>query len=453
MRRGIKLFLTFIILLFTFIPTRFAHAQGSVEFSDFSSVNHFPQEAVFSAHASSDGSQIVSAQFVFSSDGYYSTESYSKIAVDIRPGQDVDLDFTWFTGGGTALPWSYITYYWDVVDADGNHYRSDQLSFRYDDVRFDWQSLENNDISVWWHDRSASFGQGVFDIAARAVRDQRNVFQTDLDYPVRIVIYNTFDEYAEWRGNAHEWVGGETYPDYGVTVQIVESSFYQKSWLEDVIPHEISHLYFAQATHNPTVSVPTWLNEGVSQYNEYGSNTSALNNARDAAKGGDLIPLSKLADGFGGYNQERVYLAYDESLSAVKYFADTFGEKSLGALLHAYKEGKTTNDAFKAAIGMDAGAFEAQWATYLGIPDNYVTPTPWALPTFRPAPTMAIIGQAPPTPKPKPTRETVPTEPPATGESTPNRPSLPCTSFAPVLALGLGTLFYRGNRRKGGKHV
>jgi len=450
-RNGIKLFLVFIILLFTLVPAHFVHAQGSVEFSDFSSANHFPQDAVFSVHASSGGTQLVSAQFVFSSDGYYSTESYSKIAVDIRPGQDVDLKFIWFTGSGTALPWSYITYYWDVVDADGNHYRSEQLSFRYDDVRFDWQSLENEDISVWWHDRSASFGQGVFEIATQAVLDQRNVFQTDLDYPIRIVIYNTFDEYAEWRGNTHEWVGGETYIDYGVTVQIVENSFYQNSWLEEVIPHEISHLYFAQATHNPRVSVPKWLNEGVSKYNEYFSNTSYLNNARDAALKGYLIPLSKLADGFGGYNEERVYLAYGESLSAVKYFVDTYGEKSLGVLLHAYKEGNTTDEAFMAAIGMDAGTFEAQWAEYLGVPEDYVTPTPWPLPTFRPAPTMAIIGQAPPTPRP--TRETVVTEMPATDDAAPSGPSLPCTSFAPVLALGLGTLFYRGNRRKRGKHV
>jgi len=162
----LKKILIVLVLLSSLVPIHSASAQEPVRFSDFSTVNHFPQDAIFRAKVSTEGAQIVSAQFVFSSDGYYSTESYSKADVEIEPGKDVNLSYIWFTGGGTALPWSYITYYWDVVDADGNHYRSEQMSFRYDDVRFDWDSLQSGNIGVWWHDKPASFGQGVFDIAA-----------------------------------------------------------------------------------------------------------------------------------------------------------------------------------------------------------------------------------------------------------------------------------------------
>ncbi|HSM71410.1 MAG TPA: peptidase MA family metallohydrolase, partial [Anaerolineales bacterium] len=296
-----------------------------------------------------------------------------------------------------------------------------------------------------WHDRSASFGQGVFDIAVRAVRDQQDVFQVDLEYPVRIVIYNSFQEYAEFQGIAHEWVGGQTYSDYGVTVQIVENSTYQNSWLLDVIPHEISHLYFAQAAHNPTVSIPTWLNEGVAQYNEYTDHVWEANNVRSAAKRGELIPLSLLANGFGAYNEERIYLAYNESWSAVNYFAETYGEASLGVLLAAYKQGKMTDEAFLAAIGKDAGAFETEWAQYLGVPDDYVTPTPWALPTFRSAPTMFVRGQTAATQEP--TVEPVFTPTALPDDPTPSQTNFPCVSFAPALALGLGVVIYRQKRQ------
>jgi len=443
MFKGIKFFLVIFILIFTLIPLYPVQAQETVTFSDTKVTNHFPNDAIFRAKVSSSGTQIVSAQFIFSSAGYYTTNSYSKVNLDIHPGQNVDLEFVWLTRG--TVPWSYLTYYWDVVDADGNHSRSEETSFRYDDVRFDWQVLENNDIGVWWHNRSASFGQGVFDIAVKAVRDQRNVFQVDLDYPVRIVIYNTFAEYAEFQGIAHEWVGGQTYPDFGVTVQIVESSSYQNSWLKDVVPHEISHLYFAQATHNPSVSVPTWLNEGVSQYNEYTDHIQEKNNVRNAAKRGELIPLSSLANGFGAYNEERIYLSYAESWSAVNYFGETYGDEKLGALLHAYKQGETTEDAFQTAIGKSAGEFESEWAKAMGVPDDYVTPTPWALPTFRPAPTMVVRGQTSPTQEPTP--KVVANTPVAEG-SAPGGTSLPCTSFAPVLMLGLGTILYRKNRKQ-----
>ena len=445
MLKNTKQFLIVLILLFSLVPIYFANAQGPVIFSDFSVENHFPQDAIFRAKVSSGGAQIVTAQFVFSSDGFYSTDSYTKRTVNIQPGQEVDLAFIWLTGGGTSLPWSYITYYWDVVDADGNHYRSEQQSFRYDDIRFDWDVLESGNTSVWWHDRPASFGQGVFEIAVRAVRDQRDVFQVDLEYPVRIVIYNTFQEYAEFQGIAHEWVGGQTYSDYGVTVQIVENSTYQNSWLLDVIPHEISHLYFAQAAHNPTVSIPTWLNEGVAQYNEYTDHVWEANNVRSAAKRGELIPLSLLANGFGAYNEERIYLAYNESWSAVNYFAETYGEASLGVLLAAYKQGKMTDEAFLAAIGKDAGAFETEWAQYLGVPDDYVTPTPWALPTFRSAPTMFVRGQTAATQEP--TVEPVFTPTALPDDPTPSQTNFPCVSFAPALALGLGVVIYRQKRQ------
>jgi len=447
MRNSTKLLLIFVIPLFILLPVHPVQAQGSVEFSDFSTTNHFPEGATFRARVISNGSRLVSAKFVFSNDGYYSTESYSKITVDILPGRDVDLEFVWFTGLGTTPPWPVITYYWDVVDEDGNHYQSGQMQFRYDDARFDWQVLENGDVGVWWHDRSASFGQDVFDIAARAVSEQKDLFQVSLEYPVRVVIYNSHAEYEV----AFDWVGGQTVPDYGVTVQVVESSLYQGTWLKKVVPHEISHLYFAQATHNPAVSIPVWLDEGVAQYNEYVDHLLEGTKVREAAKDGTLISLSSLANGFGGYNEERVYLAYYESWSAVDFFAKTFGEKSLGALLQAYKSGETTDDAFKAAIGIDAGEFETQWATKMGVPDDYVTPTPWALPTFRPAPTMVVRGQTVPTPRP--TQEVVFTETPVQMNSAPERTGLPCTSFAPVLTLGFGTLLYRQNHRKRGNHV
>lgn len=361
----------------------------------------------------------------------------------IQPGQTVNLEYVMSRGNGTSLPWSYMVYYWEVTDADGNRYQSEWQSFRYDDIRFDWQVLQNDDISVWWHDRPNAFGQDVFDIAVRAVRDQRDFFQVNLEFPIRIVIYNTFGEYAEWRGGANEWVGGETYSDYGVTVQIVENTFTQKAWLNDVIPHEISHLYFAQATQDSS-SIPYWINEGVAQYNEYDSNLRSLRNAQNAAKSGDLIPLSKLENGFGGVNVDRVYLAYDESLSAVKYLADTYGAGSLGALLQAYNQGLTTDEAFISAIGIDAGAFESQWAKNLGVPDDYVTATPWPFPTFPSPPTMVAQGQVVPTQDPTLVPDSTPTDIP--DAPTPSGTRLPCTSFAPVLALGLGTLIYRRKR-------
>lgn len=437
-----------LILLQLLVPLQTVHAQGAVEFSETTVKNQFPEYATFKTTVSSSETEIVSAQFVFSNDGYYSTKSYSKVEIDIQPGQEIELEFIWLTGNGTSPSWPTISYYWDVVDEDGNHYQSEETQFHYNDTRFDWQVLENENVGVWWHDRSSSFGQGVFEIAAQAVIDQKDLFQVSLDYPIRVIIYNSYDEFEV----VYDWVGGQTDPGSGVTIQIVESSVYQNSWLQRAVPHEISHLYFAQATHNPTVSIPKWLNEGIAQYNEYVSHLLEETSVRGAAKKGDLIPLSSLETGFGGYNEERVYLAYYESWNAVDYFAETYGEESLGKLLQAYKSGQTTDDAFLTAIGKDAGAFETEWGQYVGVPADYVTPTPWALPTFRPAPTMVVRGQndTPQSPTPEPAS---PTQTSTPEEQTPSQTSPSCLSFAPILVMGLGTLLFKGNFRKRDKYV
>lgn len=129
--------------------------------------------------------------------------------------------------------------------------------------------MENSDIGIWWHDRPESFGETIFEIAIAAVEHQRDLFQADLDYKMKIIIYNNSAEFAAWHNLAHDWVGGETYSNYGITVQIVKDSGYLSGWLNNVIPYEISHLYFDQVTYNSTVSIPVWLNEGVAQYNEF----------------------------------------------------------------------------------------------------------------------------------------------------------------------------------------
>lgn len=73
-----------------------------------------------------------------------------------------------------------------------------------------------------------------------------------------------------------------------------------------------------------------------------------------AAKDGGLIPLSSLANGFGAFAEERVYLAYHEALSAVTYLVDSYGNEGLGTLLAAYKDGITTEEAFQLALGISA---------------------------------------------------------------------------------------------------
>ncbi|NQS92032.1 MAG: hypothetical protein HQ574_06440, partial [Chloroflexi bacterium] len=157
------------------------------------------------------------------------------------------------------------------------------------------------------------------------------------------------------------------------------------------IPHEISHLYFNQVTHNPGVSVPVWLNEGVAQYNEFITHEWEESQVDAAAREGRIIPLSSLANGFGAFDEDRVRLSYYEALSAVTFLVETYGNQGLDDLLTAYKDGKTTDEAFSSALGISSEEFEYSWAESVGA-EGYMIPTAFVMPTFRPPPTMNLIA-------------------------------------------------------------
>jgi hypothetical protein len=370
-----------------------AAAQSAITVGEPTTINNFPDSLTFRIPASSTAGDIVSADLYYSFDGFVSSPSHTREQIEFEPAGQVDLEFVWDTVGLTTPPSMPISYYWRIRDSAGNQLITDSYLVRYDDIRYDWQVREDENIGVWWHDKPSSFGESVFNIAQRAMGAQRSLFDMELDYQIRIVIYNDDAEFHAWHAVELGWVGGEAFSDYGITTQIVYGNSPSNDWLQGVVPHEISHLYFAPVTRNPAVSVPHWLNEGVAQYNEFVDNGYALTQVQSAVDRGELIYLSTLAEGFGSFDESRVRLAYAESLSAVNYLVEVYGEDGLADVLAAYRNGHPTEEAFEVALGVPFSQFEGDWATWLGVPEGeYITPTPWALPAFPATPTMFIPG-------------------------------------------------------------
>ncbi len=373
-----------------------AQAVPTVTFSSTETVNNFPTSLIFRVTVAIDQGEITSARLRLRNSNFINlASSITVIDLEVNPGPSVNLDYTWAI---TTVPSTPFFYTWEITDTDGNIIRSPEELVYYDDTRYDWQILENESLQVWWHDRSDSFGEQVFAIANQAVALQQTVFQTELAFPIKIIIYNNFDEFAEWQGGLVDFIGGQAFPNIGVTTQIVSAFGSQDEWLNDVIPHEISHLYLAQASFDPRAPVPTWLDEGVAQFNEFGDHSSALTLVEHAAANGELLSLSTLRYGFGFQNSEdRTRLAYAEGLSAVTYLVETYGTEGLATLLAAYNDGIGTEGAFKAALGVTPGEFEAGWSVWLGLEaGEFATPTPWPLPTFRPSPTSMLFATRPP---------------------------------------------------------
>jgi len=384
-----------------FMAPLLASAQSGVSFGSTTTTNHFPDSMVFESSVTSQGSPIVKAEFVSYLDRYGASDSTTREKITIQPGQNVALSYTWDTKDATVIPWEPIVYHWKVTDADGATYESEPESVRYADNRFEWKERKNNEVIVLWHNKPDVFGDKVFEIAQKAIQRQRKLFGVTLGIPIRIIVYNRHQEFGSWHSVALDWVGGEAFPPFGITTQIVTSRLPDSHWLTAVVPHEISHLYLYQAAYNPTAPIPAWLNEGIAQYNQFTDDGEDYR-VTQAARADKLIPLTSLAAGFGSYDEDRIRLSYAEGLSAVRYLVQTYGEAGLSRLLQAYKQGLPTDEAFKAALGVDMGAFQQDWAVSLGASrEAMITPTPWPLPTFPPSPTPNIVLKQTRTPTPE----------------------------------------------------
>jgi hypothetical protein len=159
-------------------------------------------------------------------------------------------------------------------------------------IRVEWHVLQNKDVIVHWHDQPEEFGKKVFDIATRSIQQQRDLYGTDLQYPAQIVIENTDEEFMSWQFMPNPDTGGLALPWYGMTIQVVEDS--SEDWLNEVLPHEISHLYFFQVTINGDAWPALWLDEGLAVYYEFGEHQFEDLLVRSAVLQDRLIPLLSL---------------------------------------------------------------------------------------------------------------------------------------------------------------
>ena len=132
--------------------------------------------------------------------------------------------------------------------------------------------------------------------------------------------------------------------------------------------HELAHTFTLGLTDN---RVPRWLSEGLSVYEEHhgmkpgwGFNVSPGFLA--AFKAGKLVPVSRMNDGFmhPAY-PEQVQFSYYQASLVCELIARDYGEPAIVRMLHAYKDGMTTEQVFQRVLNTDVKAFDKKFDDYL----------------------------------------------------------------------------------------
>jgi hypothetical protein len=264
---------------------------------------------------------------------------------------------------------------------------------------------------VHWYDGSEAFAKRALKIGEAAVSETAALLGVTEDRPIDFFIYGDEASFRTALGpGTRENVGGQAHSDIRTLFALIEPSSIDDPWVGVVIPHELVHLVFDTAVRNPYRFPPRWVNEGLAVYLSEGLKPSDRSLVEQAARDGDLLPLTALTGQFPTA-PDKTYLAYAEAVSAIEYLVRTDGQDALLGLVAAYKDGRTDDEAFTKALGRDVAAFQQGWLDDLGagvpqeygpqddpagpIPPGWDQPVPGAAPAASPGASPAVTAAAP----------------------------------------------------------
>ncbi len=163
---------------------------------------------------------------------------------------------------------------------------------------------------------------------------------------------------------AFGWSGNESAMGvyWGGTIQLLSPHV----WLNDgesveefihsgPMVHEYTHLVFDHITNG---NYPRWFTEGLAQYVEYRANNYEWITA-DNVLDDRMYTMRELEDSFDELSNQS--MAYRQSLAAVRYIAEVYGEDTLQDVVKSLKAGDSLEKAISKNVGMDYAAFEKSW--------------------------------------------------------------------------------------------
>jgi len=376
-----RLFLLLIValVLFAAVPT-IGLAQDEIAVIFSGAQAQFPYAITFQLEAES-ATEITDIDLEYRVERQSLVPVSCRVNVDFTQGQRVAASWTWDmleTGG--LPPGTEVEYWWLIEDNAGHQIETSSAIVKFDDLRYDWNSLTSDQVTLFWYAGDLSFAQELIDAADDALESLAGAVGVSLEQPAKFYIYASSWDLLGALVYPDIWTGGVAFPDYGTIV--IGVSPYDLAWGKRAIAHEIGHLVVHQAVSGPYSALTTWLDEGLAMDAE-GELRSDLRSRLDVAIANDALFSVRSIAGSFPTDPEEARLSYAQSYSLVQFLIGEYGSDKILELLDAFKEGSTCDDALLQVYGFDMDGLDALWRVSLGLgPEPMPTPaqTGWGLP-------------------------------------------------------------------------
>ncbi len=293
-------------------------------------------------------------------------DSLARIVSEIKPvftpGSSVSTAWVMDMRQTGGLPsGAVVQYWWTVRDAGGRSITSSVQKVSYDDTRYNWRSLADGNITLFWYKGDSAFASTLMATA----RDGLSRLETDtgavLSSPVRLYIYASSEDLKGAMIYPQDWTGGVAYTIYN-TIAIGISSG-NLDWGKGAMVHELAHLVTYQTTRNPYGDLPNWMVEGISMYAEGELGFSFKAMLLEALDKNTTISVRSLCSPFSAY-ADQSYLAYAQSYSLIDYLVSAYGQAKLAQLLDVFHHGSDYDEALIEVYGFDMVGLNNLWLAY-----------------------------------------------------------------------------------------
>jgi hypothetical protein len=357
-----------------------ARAQSGINVTSDEAKNNFPANVTFNLAFTADAApKEVRIFYELAPDGTGATA-----VAQCNGTTSVTCSYALTNGRGIELiPGANITYHWEITRDDGSQFKTDDKLFVYDDTRFSFKTLQDGNVTLYYHAGSQSAAQQVLDAAVGSLQKVSALEQTQVTFPVKVFLYQTAEEMQP------AIVSGSIGRGVVVLGEVVYSDTAMVSADADplnVTRHVVAHIVTREATKGP-YGIDSWLNEGISVWAQDEVLQGHAQALRDAIQSDSVLSLRELSSPSAGDAAQTVNLFYGESGSIVKFLVDKYGADKFAELLSTFKDGSTPDNAYQKVYGFDTLGLENAWRASVGL-------------SARPTPAAASATPVPPTPVP-----------------------------------------------------
>lgn len=322
----------------------------------------FPTSLVFKVKAQSQ-TNITKIRLQYEVERMNYAPVISEAWPDFVPSSTVEARWNWDMRKATLPVGATVRYWWIIENQNGDRLISDKYTLQFQDTRYSWQNLAEDEISLFWYRGSLSFASELLAACNQALQRLYADTGARLERPVSVYIYASPQDLRAAMVFPREWTGGVAFPEFGIIAIGVPVN--QLSWGKKAVAHELGHMVIHQVTFSPYgANLPVWLNEGLAMHAEGERDVYLELLLRKAAAEGKLFSVRSLSSPFSA-KPEDAYLSYAQSQSLVEFLIQNYGKDKMLELLHLLKEGSSVDEALLSVYGFDQSGLDRLWKAYI----------------------------------------------------------------------------------------